>query len=120
MWNNTFALTVTAGGAFGPNCKFSGAGLSQAFVGQEALFKIETYDRQGNKLSRGGAAFTGSISVQSSHHVVDFYDHDYGSYTAKYTPTAFGATSLVLRLTAAPLLFFIMLVYNFLSHDGCC
>jgi len=36
--------------------------------------------------------------MSDSHHVVDITDNDDGTYTAKYTPTVFGAMALSLRL----------------------
>jgi len=61
-----YPVVVHAGNVETHNCVISGDGLKTAAVGKESSFKIETKDKFGNAIIRGGAKITVTIEGGSN------------------------------------------------------
>ena len=96
-----FDLCVDVGEPYGPKCRASGRGLQAARQGEIAQFKVDTYDRFGNKVLRGGARVAveaSSATEQTSGQVTDNGD---GSYDCQYLPSDGGTYNVSVIVNGA-------------------
>jgi hypothetical protein len=101
--NSPFTVHVSPSFPDAAHTVASGDGLHGGHAGNQANIHVQVRDKFDNKVTKGGAPIHASLNSPNESQHIAVIDHDDGTYSLQYTPTAAGHYKVHVKLGDQPI-----------------